>query len=527
MDYKMEGLFKGCRPLVLPLLLVGSFLAGYILYFVYFHPLAKYPGPFLSKITTARAAYHAWKGDLHLDMWPCHRQYGPLVRYGPNHLMFESSTALKDIYTPAQNVSKPDYYQGLGNGRANLLTLSDKKEHSRRRRLIGSGFTDISLREFIPELAKHISRFCATLDRESRPKSSRQWGQPLNMSDWCSYLTFDIMCDFVFGVSYNLLESEEYSHVIDDIEDANIRATVLVWAPYLYLGRLDKKLFRHFVRARNRYLNFLNLLIKDSSAREARKHDIFAYLTSLTGSGEGETLDPRQVLSESSVLVVAGYDTTATALCAILFYLTRNPHAYSKLTTEIRSKFSPATPIFSPRDLENTPYLTACIDEALRMSPSVASCLFRQVGPDGIIIDNHHIPPRTLVGNGIYSLHHNPKNFDRADEYIPERWLDEEAGLDSKSQTESDSVAKSKGEFAPFSIGSRACIGKSLALMELSMTVAILLKRYDFRVASGEGGGLGRGGVLAGDGRANPGEFQLYDRITCAKRGPLVQLRRL
>ncbi|KAL4867429.1 cytochrome P450 [Aspergillus spectabilis] len=165
-------------------------------------------------------------------------------------------------------------------------------------------------------------------------------------------------------------------------------------------------------------LGVLEPLNKSPSAREARCYDIFAYLNSLKGAGEGESLDRRQVLSESSVLVMAGthqppppqfpsthistnkktcqytgYDTTATSLCAILSYLTRNPHTYTILSTEIRSRFKPTDPIF-PRDLQDIPYLTACIDEAPRMSPSDVSCLFREVGSGGNTLDNHIIPPK-------------------------------------------------------------------------------------------------------------------------------------
>ena len=85
------------------LTLVGSVAgAGLVLYLVccviynlYFHPLAKYPGPFLAKFTDLYAGYHAWKGDIHLDMWRCHQVYGDKVRYSPNRVHVNTVTGLK------------------------------------------------------------------------------------------------------------------------------------------------------------------------------------------------------------------------------------------------------------------------------------------------------------------------------------------------------------------------------------------------------------------------------------------------
>lgn len=47
-----------------------------IVYRIFFHPLAKYPGPFLAKITDGYQLYHAWKGDRHIDFWRMHQKYG-------------------------------------------------------------------------------------------------------------------------------------------------------------------------------------------------------------------------------------------------------------------------------------------------------------------------------------------------------------------------------------------------------------------------------------------------------------------
>jgi hypothetical protein len=78
---------------------IGVGLAIYFIYnFVYnvfFHPYAKYPGPFLAKFTDLYSGYHAWKGDIHLDMWRCHEKYGDKVRYAPNRLNINTVTGLK------------------------------------------------------------------------------------------------------------------------------------------------------------------------------------------------------------------------------------------------------------------------------------------------------------------------------------------------------------------------------------------------------------------------------------------------
>jgi len=51
-------------------------IAVFCVHRVYIHPLARYPGPFLAKITNLYSAYHAWRGDIHIDMWRCHQKYG-------------------------------------------------------------------------------------------------------------------------------------------------------------------------------------------------------------------------------------------------------------------------------------------------------------------------------------------------------------------------------------------------------------------------------------------------------------------
>ena len=82
---------------LLLVLILGLFSYLFVLaaYRVFFHPLAKYPGPLLAKVTDLYQTYYAWKGRRHLEFARCHEKYGNIVRFGPNSLSFNTNTALK------------------------------------------------------------------------------------------------------------------------------------------------------------------------------------------------------------------------------------------------------------------------------------------------------------------------------------------------------------------------------------------------------------------------------------------------
>lgn len=141
--------------------------------------------------------------------------------------------------------------------------------------------------------------------------------------------------------------------------------------------------------------------------------------------------------------------------------------------------------------------------------------MWREVSSAGLMIDGHSIPIGCDIGTSAYAIHHHPLIYDRPFEYRPERWLKKQEG---DSQLSDDLNA-----YIPFSAGSRGCIGRSLAMREMMLIAATLLLRFDFRVAEGPLGRLGEGGKNEGEGRENPNEYQLYEHVTCAKRGPYMQ----
>ena len=167
-------------------------------------------------------------------------------------------------------------------------------------------------------------------------------------------------------------------------------------------------------------------------------------LTRLLANREEEGVSFDELQAQADVLVLAGSETTATALSGILYYLGINPHVYARLAHEIRATLGSYEEI-TGRSTEPLPYLKAVIDEGLRIYPPAPIGLPR-VSP-GETVDEHFIPQGTIVHVSSWSVTHSELCFHEPWKFIPERWLDPEC-KDDKSASR------------PFILGSRACLGR-------------------------------------------------------------------
>ena len=217
-------------------------------------------------------------------------------------------------------------------------------------------------------------------------------------------------------------------------------------------------------------------------------------------------------------------------MAATLFYLVRHPAALAKATQEVRAMFDNIEEIFQGPRLTSCTYLRACIDEAMRLAPSVGGLLPREALPGGMTVDGEAIPAGTVVGTPHYTIHHNPDYFPDPFSFVPERWiagsvLDKAAGQAPRTVGERE-VSRAQSAFCAFSVGPRGCIGKGLAYVEMMTTLAWTLFAYDLRRAVGvvdpsEGDDSG----TAEWGRDRVGEYQLVDTFTSLKNGPMVEFR--
>jgi len=217
-------------------------------------------------------------------------------------------------------------------------------------------------------------------------------------------------------------------------------------------------------------------------------------------------------------LLIAGADTSSTAMTSVFFYLTAYPECQAKLAEEIRSIFKSPSEIISGPKLAGCKYLRACLDEAMRMSPPISSTLWREVIADDYMVDGKKIPKGADIAINPYAFHHNEEIFPDSFTFNPERWI-------PSADNPKEAVDAQKNMFSVFSIGTRACAGKSMAYTELSISVARTLWYLDFKTADSTLEALRGGYFGATYGRHREKEFQLKEHLTCSHDGPVIRFK--
>lgn len=225
-----------------------------------------------------------------------------------------------------------------------------------------------------------------------------------------------------------------------------------------------------------------------------------------------------------TLLLLPGGTTTATAISTVFYYLSRNPSAYAQLASEVRTTFASGSEIRHGQKLTGCKFLRAVIDESLRICPLTPGVMWREKDPlsaEPLVVDGHVIPPGTLVGVGVYSLMHNPEYFPEPFIFQPERWLEGE----DDTPVEKEARATMRRAFVPFILGDRACAGKAVAYLEISLTMAKTMCYFDFEKPPGTAGEMGSGHRGASKGRDRPDEYQLYDGFMAEHEGPNWKFR--
>ena len=213
----------------------------------------------------------------------------------------------------------------------------------------------------------------------------------------------------------------------------------------------------------------LNPIIRDRRKSTEHFDDLLAMLMEAKDEDTGEQMSDRQLRDETMTIFLAGHETTALALSWLWYLLDKNPEQAQKLYDEIDAVTAGRTPTLE--DLQHMPYSRMVMDEALRLYPPAWLIMRENLEDDEI--GGYLIPKGTTVMIPTYTIHRDPKIWNEADSFIPERFSKENAR------------AHHRFAYFPFGGGPRQCIGNNFALMEMQFIIVMMLQKFRFKVTAG------------------------------------------
>ncbi|KAL8703542.1 MAG: hypothetical protein Q9201_003272 [Fulgogasparrea decipioides] len=280
----------------------------------------------------------------------------------------------------------------------------------------------------------------------------------------------------MFGFMRERIDVGNYMKAIDSLLPAfTIGGTVPSYLTKLFL--LSTILFSPAVRGalgaikhiENASVTAVNRRQQELSEQKDDKHDMLRKMLEINAD-RGEKIDFtfQHICVESHSSLFAGADTTAVAINSILYHLIRNPAAYEKLTAEIDAAVANGTlsiPV-AYTEAVRLPYLKACINEGMRLHPSVGLTMPRLVPAGGATISGFHFPEGYRVGVNGAVVHYDKDVFGPdAAEFNPDRWI------------HGDTVRMEK-TMVHFGAGPRTCIGKNISLSEIYKLIPQIVRLF-------------------------------------------------
>ncbi len=374
-------------------LLIGgvfAYLVSVAIYNLFFHPLSSYPGPFLWRASSFPWKLALLRGTLHHDLMRFHQTYGDSVRIKPDEISYANAQAWKDIHSHVPG--RPEFLKDpirlplAPNGVMSIL-VSDTKNHARFRSLFGHAFSDKGLRSQEATLVQYTDLLIQVLREVS------DTGKAVEMVNYYNMAVFDTIGALAFGESFNSLQDRQIHPWVDTIHK-NLKSVAIshvlrsmgveFLTPYVLPKELRGK------RAQN-----YGYAIEKINRRMQKTGDQGDFWDKvLIKSGEenesGQGMSKGEMLNNAAVMVVGGSETSASALCGATYLLCQSGKL-QKAVDEVRSSFKKSEDI----DLisaSHLTYLTAVINETLRMYPSVPGQPPRVVPAGGATVCGKFVP---------------------------------------------------------------------------------------------------------------------------------------
>ncbi|KAF4164799.1 hypothetical protein CNMCM6936_008766 [Aspergillus lentulus] len=461
----------------------------YHLYRTYSH-LQHIPGPFVAKFTNFYRFILARRGFLHLYQTLAHRRYGPAVRFGPNLVCICDPEAIQTIFNLRGGFPKSKMYRAFRPWTTDGLLLSvftaeDDAANRQMKQHISVYYSlSYTVSSFEQRMDSATQMFFDQLDRRFVPT-----GAHFDLTSWSKFMSYDTMGLMTFSRPYGYVQHGRDLHgIMEDVKRANLNIGPMTQIPWfdwlLHKNRLANLIKRESIaplldyvlariaERRNARRNSHNTLSNANADGPCADGDFLGDY--LQAQEKKENVPLRFVSTWTFANILGGADSTASMLRSVVCFLVENPDALETVRTELRNKQGTTTGLTLPipqwQQLQNLPFLDACIKESLRLDPPFAMPLERVVPAEGATICGHFYPGGTVVGMSPYITNrYRPTWGDDAEVWRPQRWLEGEPSR----------IRKLEASLLSFGAGTRGCLGQNVAMFEIKKFVTALFMNYD------------------------------------------------
>jgi len=335
--------------------------------------------------------------------------------------------------------------RGLLGARSVLVTSGGV--HKRQRKLLSPPLTGARLRAFGATMQELAERRVGELRR----------GQHLRALDLGTDFTLDVILRTVFGV-----EGAEEDVELRTLLHALVRdlPRIAIFVPQLQHRRFPP--WSRYLAIQQRFDQWLARKLSERRARAGAGDDVLSLLLAARFD-DGSAMDDGEIRDQLLTLLLAGHETTSITLASCLERIHRHPAVCERLRTELSGSHT-------PEEVQRLAYLSAVIDETLRIDPVVTDVT--RIPKQSFALDQElTVTPKQLVLVLIEGLHHDPELYPEPASFRPERFLERRPP---------------PHEFAPFGGGVRRCLGAAFSDYETKIMLATLLRQVDLRLLDAE-----------------------------------------
>jgi cytochrome P450 len=384
------------------------------------------------------------------------RQYGDLVwaRFGPRSILFLNHPDLVEEVLVAQNRKFIKHYRlrtarrTLGNG---LLT-SEGEFWRTQRKLAQPAFHRDRIATYADVMVQYTERMLGSWEE----------GEIRDVQADMMRLTLEIVARTLFAAEIGS-DSAGASAAMETLMHISMKRMgrlipVPDWIPIPSNLRVE-----HAARRLDRII--LSIIAERRRSGEDRG-DLLSMLLHAQDEESGRRMTDQQLRDEAMTLFMAGHETTASTLAWVWYLLANHPESEAMLHSELDQVLGDRPPTIA--DLTRLEYTGLVVTEALRIYPTVWMVGRENIEP--VELGGYTVPTGTTIFMPQWTIHRDSRWFDEPESFRPERWAD---GLQEQIH---------RYAYFPFGGGPRICIGNNFALMESSLLLATIARRFRLRL---------------------------------------------